>query len=312
MKSSHLVLLLVMNVFWAGTYSAFKGLALTLTPGEVTTLRYTLAAILIGLLWPLLPGKAPQQRDMLKAAFMGVLVFSVGPRLQVLGVQLGKAGDASILIALEPLVTAVAAALFLREHVPLRRWAGFAVGMMGVLLLSHGWQLDIPWAGLAANLIFLSSFICEAAYSVIGKPILERSGILKVVAVALGWGTLVNLLIDGPNTWAKLPGLTSGAWLVMGYLTVICTLVGYSLWYFVIRETDVNLAAMTILIQPAVGVLIAAIAVGEPLHWGQLWGSAAIVLGLVVGLNLQRPTPVSGSAISTVPRQSEGASTRCL
>ncbi len=288
MKRFHLALLIIMNLFWAGTYSAFKGLGGTLSAGEVTTIRYTLATLVIGMLWPLLPGLAPRRQDLLKAAFMGVLVFSVGPRLQVLGVHLGKASDASILIALEPLVTAVAAALFLREHVPVRRWAGFGVGMIGVLLLSHGWRLELPWAGLVANLIFLSSFICEAAYSVIGKPILERSGILKVVAVALGWGTLVNLMIDGPNTWAKLPSLTVTAWVILGYLSIICTLVGYSLWYVVIRETDVSLAAMTILIQPAVGVLIAAVAVAEPLHWGQLWGSAAIVLGLIVGVNLRR------------------------
>jgi drug/metabolite transporter (DMT)-like permease len=123
---------------------------------------------------------------------------------------------------------------------------------------------------------------------VIGKPILVHSGILKVVAVALGWGTLVNLLIDGPNTWRKLPSLTPTAWWVMGYLVVICTLIGYSIWYVVIRETDVSLAAMTILLQPAVGVFIAAITVAEPLHWGQLWGSAVIVLSLIIGLNFQR------------------------
>jgi drug/metabolite transporter (DMT)-like permease len=288
MKRSHLALLLLMNLFWAGTYSAFKWLTLTLSPGEVTTLRYALATALISLLWPLLPGKAPERQDLLKAGLMGVLVFSIGPRLQVLGVQLGKAGDASILIALEPLVTAVAAALFLREHIPARRWLGFVVGMSGVLLLNQRWRIEFPWASVAANLIFLSSFICEAAYSVIGKPILQRSGILKLVAVALGWGTLVNLLIDGPNTWAKLPSLTPTAWLVMVYLTIICTLIGYSIWYVVIRETDVNLAAMTILLQPALGVVIAAVTVAEPLHWGQLWGSAAIVLGLIIGLNIQR------------------------
>jgi drug/metabolite transporter (DMT)-like permease len=292
MKRSHLGLLIIMNLFWAGTYSAFKGLTLELTAGEVTTLRYTLATLLIGLLWPLLPGLAPQRRDLIKAGLMGILVFSIGPRLQVLGVQLGKAGDSSILIALEPLVTAVAAALFLREQVPARRWVGFGVGLGGVLLLNRGWQADVPWAGLAASLIFLSSFVCEAAYSVIGKPILLRSGILKVVAVALAWGTLTNLVIDGPNTWAKLPGLSARAWVVMAYLTVICTLVGYSIWYVVIRDTEVSLAAMTILLQPAVGVFIAAVTVGEPLHWGQLWGSAAIVLGLVVGLTFEPPPAI--------------------
>lgn len=312
MKQTHFALLVLMNLFWAGSYSAFKGLESTLSAGEITTLRYTLAAIVLALCWPLLPGKSPQGRNLLKAAIMGFLVFAAGPRLMVLGVHLGKAGDASVLIALEPLVTAVAAALFLREHVPARRWAGFLVGMMGVLLLSHGGRLDLPWAGLAANLIFLSSFVCEAAYSVIGKPILEQCGILKVLAVALGWGTLANLLMDGPNTWNQCAELTMTAWLIVGYLTVICTLVGYSIWYVVIRETDVSLAAMTILIQPAVGVLIAAITVGERLHWGQLWGGLAIGMGLIIGLKLHRGTRANGrvDGASPVSSQRSAASTR--
>ena len=54
MKGFHLALLIVMNLFWAGTYSAFKGLGELLTAGEVTTLRFSLATVLIGLLWPLL------------------------------------------------------------------------------------------------------------------------------------------------------------------------------------------------------------------------------------------------------------------
>ena len=119
------------------------------------------------------------------------------------------------------------------------------------------------------------------------SPSTKHVPALKVVAVALAWGTLANLVMDGPSTWSKLPGLSARGWVVMMYLTVICTLVGYSVWYLVIRETEVNLAAMTILLQPAVGVFLAAVTVGEALHWGQLWGLAAIVLGLVIGLNLE-------------------------
>ncbi len=288
MKRSHLALLIVMNLFWAGSYSAFKGLTPTLSAGEITTLRFTSAAVLLGMLWPWLPGNAPRGPNLLRAALMGIFVFSLGPRLQILGVQLGKAGDSSILTALEPLVTVLAAAFFLHEQIPVRRWIGFGIGMGGVLLLNRIWRTEVPWASLGANLLFISSFICEAAYSVIGKPILARSGILKVIAVALGCGTFVNVLIDGPNTWNQLPNLTAIAWVILGYLVVICTLVGYSIWYLVIRETDVSLAAMTILIQPLVGIVIAAIAVSEPMHWGQLWGGTAIVFGLITGIHVQR------------------------
>jgi drug/metabolite transporter (DMT)-like permease len=59
---------------------------------------------------------------------------------------------------------------------------------------------------------------------------------------------------------------------------------GYALWFVVIREAEVNLAALTIFVQPVVGVAVASIWLNESLRWGQLWGSLVIVAGLIVGL----------------------------
>jgi drug/metabolite transporter (DMT)-like permease len=278
-----------MNLFWSGTASAFKALSVSMTYGEIVTLRFTLASAVVLLCWRWLPGRAPQGIDLWKTGLMGVLVFSIGPRLQVLGVSLGQASDSSVVMALEPLVTAVAAAVWLRERVPPRRWLGFTIGLSGMLWLNGLWKGQLAWVGLAANLVFVSSFVCEAAYSVIGKPLLSRAGLLKVVGTALLWGTALNLAVDGPNTWQHVSRMSIGSWLLIGYLTVICTLVGYSLWFIVIQETDVSLAAMTILVQPVFGVLIATLTLGEPLHVGQLWGVLAILAGLVVGIRRAKP-----------------------
>jgi drug/metabolite transporter (DMT)-like permease len=291
MRGSHLFWLLVMNLFWSGTYSAFKALSESMSPGEIVTLRYSLAALVLLLVWRWLPARNPSGHDLWRAALMGVMVFSIGPRLQVMGVSMGKAGDSSVITALEPLVTAVAATLWLREHVPWRRWIGFAIGMSGVLWINGLWKGQLSWPGLVANLVFISSFICEAAYSVMGKPLLARVGLLKVVGTALLCGTVANWLVDGPNTWEQATRMSTMSWFLMLYLTIICTLVGYSLGYIVIRETDVSLAAMTILAQPVFGIFIAAVTLGEALHLGQLWGVVAILTGLLVGIVRSQPTP---------------------
>ncbi len=284
MRATHLLALLVMNALWAGTYSAFKALSAQLAPGEIVTLRFTLAGIGILACWPLFKGASPRGPDLLKAAAMGIIVFTVGPRLQVLGVRLGNAGDSSVVAALEPLITAVAAALCLREHVPARRWTGFGLGLLGVLLLNGGWRLDVRWPTLGANLVLFGAFVCDSAYSVIGKPILARAGVAKLVTVALWCGTLPNLVLDGPSTVANLRLLGSNAWWIVAYLVVVCTLIGYWLWFIVIRETEVSRAALTILVQPLFGIVIAALFLGERIHWGQLWGTLVILAGLVAGL----------------------------
>lgn len=287
MKPAYLIILLGLNFFWAATLSAYKVLEQFLDPGGIVTLRFGLAGFILILLWPWLPGEAPRGRDLLKTGILGLIVFVVGHRLQVFGNQLNTASNSSILMAIEPLITSVGAAIFLREHIGPRRMLGFAVGMMGVVLLNGPWRPDFKWVSLGASLIFMCSFFSETAYSIIGKKIILRASPLKVLALSLAAGTAANLLIDGPRTLAAAGGMSGQAWWLLLGLALICTVFGYGFWFLVIREGEVNVAALTIFTQPVFGVLLAKLWLGETLHWGQLWGCLTIVAGLVIGLSRQ-------------------------
>jgi O-acetylserine/cysteine efflux transporter len=95
-------------------------------------------------------------------------------------------------------------------------------------------------------------------------------------------------LCTGAPTFALLPTLSLKVWLLLFYLASVCTIVGYGLWYVVIQQTEVNLTGLTVFAQPVAGLLISIVWVGEALHWGQFWGSLAILLGLSVAFRPQR------------------------
>jgi len=293
MRNGWLVILVGFNVFWGGTYSAFKDLKQWLNPGQIVTLRYGLAALLLLLCWRWMPGKAPRGRDLLMTCLMGLLVFVVTPRLQVIATHAGQAGDMSVLVALEPLVVTLSATLFLRERVPANRWLGFLFGMLGVLLLSNILHPGFHLASLGANLLFISSFFCGAAFSVIGKPLNERSGFLKVITLALVAGVVMNFALDGPSTLTAMQHLPLRAWLELAFLATICTAFGFAVWFAAMRVLPVNALAMTLFVQPFAGTLIAIWLLGEQPHAGQLWGGLAIAAGLLLGL--RQPKPVRDS-----------------
>jgi drug/metabolite transporter (DMT)-like permease len=289
MKLQYLIILIAMNFFWAAVYSVYKvigedGGAGT---GAIVTLRFGLAAVVMLLGWQWYPGPAPKGRDLALTFVMGLVLFVLGQRLQVYGNQIGTAGNSSVLMALEPLITSVAAALFLREHLGPRRLCGFALGLLGVAVLNRVWDPSFHWTSLGASLIFISSFICEAAYSVIGKPIVGRSSALKMIAISLVVGTLLNLVIDGATTLSVARGLPLKSWLLLVAMAVISTAVGYSVWFVIIRHCAVNVASLTVFSQAIFGVIIAWSWVGEKLHWGHLFGSLTIVAGLILGLSRQ-------------------------
>ena len=69
----------------------------------------------------------------------------------------------------------------------------------------------------------------------------------------------MNLLIDGPNTFEAAAKLPPKAWLLLVLSALVCTSVGYSLWFIVIRDCPVNVAALTVFTQAVFGVAIAAV-----------------------------------------------------
>jgi drug/metabolite transporter (DMT)-like permease len=187
----------------------------------------------------------------------------------------------------EPLVTTGIAALILRERIGPRRWAGFALAVAGVVLLHGVWRPDFKWSGLTASALFVSSFVCEGFYSVLGKPLVIRAGVMKTLALSLSAGTAANLCIDGSDTLHAMRSLTPWGWILVLYLALVCTALGYKLWFVVIRDCPVNVAAMTVFAQSVFGVGIAALWLGERFHWEQLLGSITITAGLVLGLSRQ-------------------------
>lgn len=298
MKPWHLILLVVMNCLWAGTYSSFKVLSPVLDAGGVVTLRFGLAAIVLLLCWPWLPGAAPRGRELARAMVMGVMAFALAPRLQVAGVQMGRAADASMVVALEPLIVSVGAAIFLREAIGPRQWLGFVLGVAGVGLLSEVWRPDFQWPALAANALILLSLCCDSAYSIIGKPLMERAGLFKILAVAIASGALVNVVTNARSALHAAAGLTLLDWALVAYLSLICTLGGYALWFAVIRETKVNNAALTVFIQPVAGSVLAMVCLGEALHWGQVMGGLVILGGLLIGFS----RPAGNSPLPAKPQ----------
>ncbi|HEV2319416.1 MAG TPA: DMT family transporter, partial [Verrucomicrobiae bacterium] len=252
-------------------------------------------AAILSLLWFWLPGRTPRGRDLALAIVMGVIAFGFSPRLQVAGVQMGRAGDAAVLIALDPLIVSLCAALFLRERIGLRRGVVFLAGVAGVAMVAEVWRPGFRLPVLAADALIVLSLFCDAASSILGKGIVQRNGLLKILAIAVASGALTNFLMGGAASLRAAHSLLFWDWSLIAYLAVICTVAGYLLWFMVIRETEVNTAALTIFVQPVAGTAIAVFLLGESLHWGQVMGG--LIIGTALLLEFSSPGPGDGGAI---------------
>ena len=158
-RRTALIMLVIANALWAGTYAAGKIALADLNPVELNALRFTIASLV------LLPALAhgwrriPRDRNsLLTLAVLTLLGFVLNKAFEYFGLSLSTASDVALLIATESLFTAVLSWTALRERVTPSGIAALVIGLLGCT--SSLSAVSCPCWGLMAE-TRASSAICS-------------------------------------------------------------------------------------------------------------------------------------------------------
>lgn len=174
-------------------------------------------------------------------------------------------------------VTMFAGALIEGERPAARRWAGMALALAGLALLSLPSRPTAPPPGAVA--LMSCAALGWGVYSLIGRRVtdpLRATGwnfalCLPLVAAAL------LLWPDGRAMEAQ------GVWLaiVSGGVT---SALGYALWYALLPRLGATTGALAQLSAPAIALALGALFLGEAVTGTALLAAALILGGIAVGL----------------------------
>ncbi len=282
-----MLVLILANVMWSGSYTAGKEAMRILSPVELNTLRFAVASLVLGpVLWFGRRAMPIRRRDLLPLGALSLIGFVLNKLIEFGGLNLTTASDTALLIGAESMFTSLMAWLVLRE--PVRRGAvgGLIVGSLGIyVVIVDG--LGPPHMGggtrLIGDLLVVLALVCEASYSTFGKASLARyPGLLiiasGVVASLLFWipASAVNVAMAG------MPHMTPGAWLGILYLGIPCTAVAYVIWMVALAHVDAARAAPTLYLQPLLGIVLARLLLGERPDLATLAGGCCIILGVAL------------------------------
>lgn len=192
-------------------------------------------------------------------------------------------GLVSVLFGLSPLMAGMLAALWLGERgIGARQVLGMLLGCAGLaVIFIHGDSLagEHALAGLCA--VLLAVFVYSASLVWLKRinddspPLASTVGSL---AVSLPLFALVWWMADG--TLPEQVPLRSGAAVV--YLGVFGSVIGFALYYYVIKHLDSGRVALITLITPVLALLLGHGLNGEEID-PRIWlGTGLILLGLVV------------------------------
>ncbi len=264
-------------VLWASAYAGIRvGLA-EYGPGQVALFRLLTASVVLALYALVTRMRLPEVRDLPAVLLLGFLAFAVYHAALNFGERTVGAGAAGVLIATAPVITALLAAVVLRERLRPSGRVGMALSFAGAALISldegRSFSLD-P----GAFLILLSA-VCVSVYFVFQKPYLGKYGALAFTTYAIWAGTFFALVYL-PGLVAQVEVASAGVTLTMVYLGVFPTAVAYVTYAYAFSRMDASVAASFLYLVPVLAYLIAWVWIGETPSLLSVVGGMIVLAGV--------------------------------
>lgn len=268
-------------IIFSGSLPATRVAVLAFPPVFLTCARAVIAALLgAGCLFVLRQPR-PARSDLLPLAVVSLGVVVGFPLLTALALQQITAAHSIVFIGLLPLATAIFGVLRGGERLKPAFWLFSTLGAATVSAFALSRSGDGAAATAGALLMLGAILLCGLGYAE-GARLSRRLGGWQVIS----WALLLSLppmtlimLLDWPPSFS---GIGAPAWIGLAYVAVFSMLVGFIFWYRGLALGGIAAVGQLQLLQPFMGLVLAALLLGEPVAWSMI-AATTVVVGCVAG-----------------------------
>jgi drug/metabolite transporter (DMT)-like permease len=127
------------------------------------------------------------------------------------------------------------------------------------------------------------------AYTLIGKNIMQKYDPFLIVANVniLGGLFLIPFSLN-EGSFQNILALTSQEWLAILYLASTCSLLGYFIWFYVMKHSAAVATSSFLFVEPIITVLFAALLIREEVTLFAMVGGLLIFIGVFLITTRQR------------------------
>ena len=285
-KRTYLALVLI-TMIWGNSFIAIKHAVQFLTPMELTILRFIPAAVAFAAL--LLPTRrasfwAMVRKDWPILIFLGFTGFVAYNIALMTGERRIAAGTASLLVpSLNPVLTFILSIIFLKERPTVKKVTGLILASTGLyIIIRYASGERIVFSYLLYVFVTLLAPLCFATYTTLGKPLVARYPPLQVTGGAAMAAALPLLfLIDG-DLIAKLPTLPATVWLSIAFLSFLCTVFAFVVWFWALQKMEASRVGSFTYLVPLFGVSFSQVILGEPITLALIIGGTILLSGVYI------------------------------
>jgi drug/metabolite transporter (DMT)-like permease len=279
-------------VLWASAFVGIRAGLRSYSPGALALLRYLVASLALGWYLAFDGTQLPGRREWPRLALAG----AVGIALYNLALNTGErtltAGAASFIGNTAPVLSALLAAVFLRERLRWVAWFGTLLAFGGAGLIAAGEPGGIR-AGRGA-LFCLAAALSQSIYFVLIKPPLARYGTLPVACFVF-WSGAVCLLPFASALAAEVRRAPFADTAAVVYLGVGPAAVGYVLWGYALARMPVARTTSFLYFVPALATAIGWVWLRELPAALSIAGGVVALAGVVVVNRFGRAPAEAGS-----------------
>ncbi len=274
-------------LIWSSTYWAMRIAVTELPPLVMASLRFS-AAGLVMLFIAIRRGAAwPAARDWARVLPIGALLFLGGNGFVAIAETSLSSGGAAVVCATMPLWVGVLG-VFAGDRPSHREWLSLVIGFVGVVVLMGGPSLTGDPLHIA---LVCASPVCWALGSILARRLPGEASrdpfLLPAMEMLTG---AVVLVLGAALRGERLPvDANTKSWLALAYLWLFGSLVAFTAYSWLLRNTRAVVATSYAYVNPILAVIIGAVLSGEPL------GATTIIANLLIAgavfLALKRPRP---------------------
>jgi drug/metabolite transporter (DMT)-like permease len=188
-----------------------------------------------------------------------------------------------IIVATQPFFVAIFEALAWKDRISRMAVYGMILAFFGMVIIS---QADIRLGGdhVLGDFLALIGAFCAGAYLLIGRRVRQYLGNRYYVFPVYSLAAITLLIIALP-LGSPLGGFPAMTWVYFILLALIPTLVGHSLYNYLLKFVRAHLVAVTILGEPIGATAFAAILFAEFPPLSTYIGGALILSGIFLALS---------------------------
>ncbi len=290
------VLVAISAFFWGANFVLAGTILADLTPLWAAAARFLLAAALMlsiaGLRGEDLAGLARRHAGAyLLLGTVGIAGFNL---LFFAAMRETSADNGALIMATNPLLTALLAGFLLAEWPSARQWLALPVALIGVAIVVAQGDLQrlVGLRVAAGDWLMLAANLAWAGYNVLGRRYMPKASLLGNTALLMVVGAGV-LLAAALGSGAPLGALGARAGLSLAAMVVGGTVLAYLFWNLGIRHLGAGRTAIFLNLVPVFAMLLG-LALGTPPTWAQIAGGLLVLGAISVAmLPVRRPAASS-------------------